>query len=490
MTIHAPSINYLAIAPAITLMAAALVLLIATAMTRGKIQTRTATVVGVGASLLGIVFVVMQWFYVSSHGATTTLSHEIVLDGFSTVLTGGILSSLSFALLVADSWSIREKIPGAEYPMLAMLAVSGAIIMTQANDLIVVFLGLEILSIALYCMIAFNKRRFKGAEGSIKYFILGGLASALFIYGAALVYGATGSTNLSSIAYFLGGNVLLHPGLLFAGGALMLVGLAFKCQAVPFHSWSPDVYEGAPTPVTGFHASIVWGGSFAALLRVVLSTLGTQQDTWRPILFVLCGASALLGAVMTIRQTNIKRFLAYSSISHAGFILLCVWAGDARGVSSAVFYLLTYSPTVMASFAVVGVMGGEGDANHYLARYTGLAKRQPWLGAALAVLLLSQLGAPLTTGFYAKLGALEAGVATSGQLLALICILAACIGAFVYLRWVFALYSSEMTETEIVPVPMASRIVITGGVLIALVFGIWPAPLMAIAQHATLLFLP
>lgn len=490
MIINAPSIHYLAIAPSITLIAAALGLLIATAMTRGKIQTRTATVVGVGASLLGIVFVVLQWVYVSSHGATTTLSHEIVLDGFSTVLTGGILSSLVFALLVADSWSIREKIPGAEYPMLAMLAVSGAIIMAQANDLIVVFLGLEILSIALYCMIAFNKRRFKGAEGSIKYFILGGLASALFIYGAALVYGATGSTNLSSIAYFLGGNVLLHPGLLFAGGALMLVGLAFKCQAVPFHSWSPDVYEGAPTPVTGFHASIVWGGSFAALLRVVLSTLGTQQDTWRPILFVLCGASAMLGAVMTIRQKNIKRFLAYSSISHAGFILLCVWAGDARGVSAAVFYLLTYSPTVMASFAVVGVMGGEGDANHYLARYTGLARRQPWLGAALAALLLSQLGAPLTTGFYAKLGALEAGVGTSGQLLALICILAACIGAFVYLRWVFWLYSSEMTETEIVPVPMASRIVITSGVLIALVFGIWPAPLMAIAQHATLLFLP
>ena len=490
MTLHAPSIHYIAILPALTLMAAALGLLVATAMTRSKIATRVASTVAVSATVLALFFVVLQWFYVWKHGATTTIAHEIVLDGFSTVVTGGILTSLIFSLLVAHDWSVREGVVGAEYQILAMLAVSGAVIMAQANDLIVVFLGLEILSIALYVLIAFNKRRFKSAESSLKYFLLGGFASALFFYGAALVYGATGSTNLTSISFFLANSSLLHPGLLWAGGALMLVGLSFKCQAVPFHSWSPDVYEGAPTPVTGFHASIVWGGSFAALIRVMVSALGTQADTWRPIFFVLTALSALVGAIMALRQKNIKRFLAYSSISHAGFVLLGVWSGDVRGVSAAVFYLLTYAPTVVASFAVVGVMGGLGDANHYLERYVGLARRQPWPGGALSVLLLSQLGAPLTTGFYAKMVVLEAGVNASGAPLALICILAACIGAFVYLRWVLSLFSEAGTETELINVPWSSRFVITTGVVVALAFGIWPGPLMALAQHATLLFIP
>ena len=490
MTLSAPSIHYIAILPPVILMVAALGLLFLTALARRKPSTTTATLVGVGAVVAGLVVVVLQLVSIWHHGGSTTLSHEIVMDGFSSVVTGGVLTSLLFSLLVAHDWSVREKSGGAEYQMLAMLAVSGALIMAIANDLIVVFLGLEILSIALYVMIAFNKKRFKSAESSLKYFILGGLASSLFFYGAALVYGATGSTNLSTISYFLSFHVLAHPGLLWAGGALMLVGLSFKCQAVPFHAWSPDVYEGAPTPVTGFHASIVWGGAFAALIRVVVSTMGTQMDTWRPILFVLCALSTLVGAGMALRQTNIKRFLAYTSVSQAGFIFLAVWAGSGRGVSSAVFYLLTYAPTVVASFAVVGVMGGLGDANHYLERYTGLARRQPVLGGALALLLLAQLGAPLTTGFYAKLTALQAGVDAGGAPLALISILAACIAAFAYLRWVLALFSKEGTETEIVRVPFATRFTVTCGVVTAVIFGIWPGPLVALAQHASLLFLP
>ena len=241
--------------------------------------------------------------------------------------------------------------------------------MTQANDLIVIFLGLEILSIGLYVLVAFDRHRSTSAEAALKYFLLGGFASAIFIYGAALVYGATGSTNLSTISYFLGANVLLHPALLYAGGALLLVGFAFKIAAVPFHLWSPDVYEGAPTPVTGLMASIVKVGAFAALIRVLISALGTQLDTWRPILWILIALTTVVGASLAVVQRNVKRMLAYSSINHAGFILLGVWAGTIRGTAATLFYVATYAPIVIATFAIVTLVGGVGDEHHSIERY-------------------------------------------------------------------------------------------------------------------------
>jgi NADH-quinone oxidoreductase subunit N len=492
VSIAVPSIHYLAIAPVVILFVAALGLLLASALTKNKISTSIVSVVSIGAALLGVVATVFQWRYVDAHGATTTIAHSIVMDGFSSVITAVILLSLAGVLVVAHDWAKREEIYGGEFQMLAMLAVSGAIIMGLANDLIVVFVGLEILSIALYVMIAFNRRRYKSAESSLKYFLLGGFASSMFVYGAALVYGATGTTNISSISYFLANNTLLHPGLLYAGGGLMLVGLAFKCQAVPFHAWAPDVYEGAPTPVTGFHASIVWGGSFAALTRVMISGLGTQIDIWRPIIWVLAALSVVVGAGMSMRQRSIKRFLAYSSISHAGFLLLGVWSGDLRGTAAIVLYLMTYAPIVVGSFAIVALVGGKGDADHDIAKYRGLGRRQPLVGGALAVLLLSQLGAPLTLGFYAKLAALESAVDAGGASLALIAILGACIGAFVYLRWILAIFgpNDESITPAHVVITAKARVVIILGVSVAVLFGLWPGPLETLANHATLLFQP
>jgi NADH-quinone oxidoreductase subunit N len=490
-TLHV-SIHYLVILPVLILFGASLLLLIASAMWRRTVPTVVTTTTTVAASVAVLVVTYFQWRCLDKSGASTTVAHAVVLDGFSVVATAVIAISVALAALVAHDWARREGVRGAEYSILALASSAGAVLMTQANDLVVIFLGLEILSLGLYVLVAIDRRKRESAEAALKYFILGGFASAIFIYGVALVYGATGSTNISSISYFLGSNVVLHPGLLYAGGAMLLVGFAFKIAAVPFHMWSPDVYEGAPTPVTGFMASIVKVGAFAALLRVMISGLGTQLATWRPIFWVLIVATTVVGALLALPQRNAKRLLAYSSINHAGFILVGVWAGTARGSAATLFYLATYAPTVVATFAIVTLVGGLGDERHSLQSYRGLARRQPWLGASLAVLLLSQLGAPLTAGFYAKYSVLAAAVASGGTVLALVALLSAAIAASFYLRWTVVLYADPDDDVDAsrVVVPRATGVVIVCGVVLTLVFGIWPGPLATLAQHATLLFTP
>ena len=491
MKLTIPSIHYLALLPIFIFFGAALLLMGVSALRSRRLTTNVATVMTVLASVAVLVVNFVQWSYVAHHGPTTTIAHALVLDGFAVVATAVIATGMLLSALVAHDWAIRERVTGVDYHVLALAASAGAMVMAQANDLIVIFLGLEILSLGLYVLVAFDRHRAASSEAALKYFLLGGFASAIFVYGAALVYGAAGSTNVSSIGYFLGENVVLRPGLLYAGGALLLVGFAFKVAAVPFHLWSPDVYQGAPTPVTGFMASIVKVGAFAALVRVVLSALGTQMDTWRPILWVLVVLTSLLGASVALVQRDVKRLLAYSSINQAGFMLLGVWSASARGVAGTLFYVTTYAPVVIATFAVVTLVGGVGDQHHSLEHYRGLARRQPWLGAALVVLLLSQLGAPLTVGFYAKYSVLVGAVDAGGGVLALITLLSAAIAAYFYLRFALTLYEeSDDDSAQRVRVPLATGLVIGAGVVVAVLFGLWPGPLAAWAQHATLLFLP
>ena len=485
-----PSIHYLAILPVLIFFGASLLLLVVSALVDTKVTIYFATAITSLTAIATIVVSIFQWSYVANHGATTTVAHAVVLDGFAVVGTVAVAVGVLLSGLVAHDWAKRERIAGADYHILALASSAGALLMVSSNDLIVIFLGLEILSIGLYVLVGFDRHRVTSAEASLKYFLLGGFASAIFIYGAALLYGATGSTNLGSIAYFLSNNVVLHPGLLYAGGALLLIGFAFKVAAVPFHLWSPDVYEGAPTPVTGFMASVVKVGAFAALLRVLISALGSQLDTWRPILFVLIIATCVVGAVVALVQRNVKRLLAYSSINQAGFMLLGVWSGSARGVAATLFYFLTYAPIVIATFAVVTLMGGRGDELHSIDHYRGLARRQPWLGGALTVLLLSQLGAPLTVGFYAKYTVLAATIDSGGGALALVAILAAAIAAYFYLRWAMWLYAEGDVEATRVAVPTSTGVVIGVGVVVAILFGLWPGPIVTWCQHAPLLFLP
>lgn len=490
MKLVAPSIHYLAIAPELALLGGALLLLFASALRPSRISNVQATVVTAASSIAVVVIAFFQWSDVASHGARTTIDHAIALDGFSIVASAIVGVGLLLSTLVAHDWAKRANVRNGEFSILALAASSGAVIMAQANDLVVIFIALEILSIGLYVLVAFDRHRAASSEAALKYFLMGGFASAVFIYGAALVYGATGTTNLSSISYFLGKNELLRPGLLIAGGALLLVGFSFKVAAAPFHSWAPDVYQGAPSPVTGFMASIVKVGAFAAFVRVLISALGTQQDTWRPILWVLIVLTTFVGAGLALVQRDAKRLLAYSSINHAGFMLLGLWAGTVRGAAATLYYLITYAPLVIATFAIVTLVGGPNDTSHAVENYRGLARRQPWLGGAFAILLLAQAGAPFTTGFFAKFSVLSAAVDAGGAPIAIIAMVAASIAFFFYLRWTLSLYAEDALDAQRIVVPWPTALVISFGVVTTIVFGIWVGPFADLAHKATLLFLP
>jgi NADH-quinone oxidoreductase subunit N len=536
-TITIPSIHYLAILPILIFTGAALALLISTALVRGRLPRVAGTWVTVAASVAALVVVGFQWRNVLVNGPSTTIANSIVLDGFAVVATGIIAVSMGLTALVADGWLEDAGYTGVDLHILALSSAAGAMMMAAANDLVIIFLGLEILSIALYVLAAFDRRSERSGEAALKYFLLGGFASAIFVYGIALTYGATGTTQLTQISDFLAQNLLKSDGLLLAGAALLLVGFAFKVAAVPFHAWSPDVYEGSPTPVTGFMAAVVKVGAFAAVLRVFSSALFTQQTAWRPIVFALAVLSLLAGAGLAVVQRNIKRMLAYSSISHAGFILMGLWAASPRGSSASLYYLMVYSLMVIGTFAIVTVVSANGRED--ISDYRGLGRRRPALAAALTVLLLAQAGTPFTTGFLAKLSVLEATIQAQGpaaDTLAVIAMIATAIGVYFYLRVVVLCYSGEAEDDGDEPapsVPVARLSAVGAGIAVdddrdgasadrstepaetdevgpdqtlrvpvltsiaiflcvapTIVFGVWPSPLADLAQHASMLFHP
>ena len=329
-----------------------------------------------------------------------------------------------------------------------LCSATGMMLMTSANDLVTIFLSLEILSIALYVLAAFDRRRVTSQEAGLKYFLLGSFSSAVFLYGVALVYGGTGTTNLTGIADFLATTTLLHDGVLLLGIAFLIVGLGFKVAAAPFHMWTPDVYQGAPTPVTAFMAAATKAAAFAAVLRVLVGSFSLYSVDWRPIIWVLAVLSLLVGSIAAVVQTDVKRMLAYSSITHAGFVLIAVQAATAKGTSAALFYVLTYAVMTIGAFAVVGVVARKGDDEHALTDYRGLAGRQPVLAGVLTLFLLAQAGVPLTGGFVAKLSVFSAAVSEHQYVLALVGMLASVIAAFVYLRIVLAMYAPADDEEQ------------------------------------------
>ncbi|HXX90604.1 MAG TPA: NADH-quinone oxidoreductase subunit N [Acidimicrobiales bacterium] len=436
-----PHIAYFAIMPVLVMLGGAVVILVASSLSRRPLDLSATTSLTLLTSSVAFAFGLVQWFDVLHHGPHATIDNSVVQDGFSAFFTMTVTAAVLVATMVGDSWLRRQGVFGPEYHVLTLVSASGAIIMASANDLIIVFLGLEILSIALYVLAAMNSRRAESGEAALKYFVLGAFSSAVFLYGIALVYGSTGTTNLLQIADYLARNVPLHNGLLLAGLALLLVGFGFKVAAVPFHLWTPDVYQGSPTPVAGFMAAVAKAGGFAALLRVFVSSFGLLRDDWRPAVWVLAALTLLLGAVVALVQRDVKRMLAYSSINTAGFILLGLQAANARGVESSLYYLFVYTFMVIGSFAVVSVVGGAGDDRHGLERYRGLAARQPWLAAALALFLLAQAGIPFTTGFLAKLEVITAAVGAHSTALAVIAMVTAAIAAFFYLRVVVVMYA-------------------------------------------------
>ena len=488
-----PDIEWSALTPLLVLIGGALLLLTVSALRARRPPRGAYALFTVLTCAVAVVASVLLWDRVQDpdRGGFTALVGALTVDGFTLFFTVLIALSIALAALLADDYLRREGIDGPELYALMLLSGAGGVIMAMANDLIVVFLGLEILSIALYVMAGMHLRRTESQEAAIKYFVLGAFSSAFLLYGVALVYGATGSTNLSEIATFLSGNVLESEGVLLAGFALLLVGLGFKVAAVPFHVWTPDVYQGAPTPVTAFMASASKAAGFAALLRVFTSTFATHASDWRPIIWALAVLTLVVGSVVAVVQRDVKRMLAYSSISHAGFVLVGVEANTDRGVAGALFYLLAYAFMVVGSFAVVTLVGRRGDAAHDLDDYRGLSGDRPALALAFTIFLLSQAGVPLTSGFFAKFYVIGAAADAESYALAVIAMVTAVISAFLYLRIIVAMYFSgdevegdAATGRSRVAVPWGAALSLAVAVAVTLAVGVLPDLVSGLAEDA------
>ena len=384
-----------------------------------------------------------------------------------------------------------ERVQTEVYP-LASFAVAGMMLFTAANDLLGMFIALEVLSLPLYLMSGMaRRRRLLSQEAAVKYFLLGAFASAFFLYGLALVYGATGSVRLADIraaAGAQGTDVLLVLGL-----GLLIVGLMFKASVAPFHTWTPDVYQGAPTPVTAFMAAATKVAAFGAILRLLYVAFGTAEWTWRPLVYGLAIVSMLVGAVLGLTQTDVKRMLAYSSIAHAGFLLTGVIGlgpgGTGYGLAATMFYLLTYGLTTLGVFAVVTlVRDGDGEATH-LSQWAGLAQRSPLTAALMTFFLLALAGIPLTSGFTGKFAVFRAAIEVGAWPLALVALLASAIAAFFYLRLVVLMYFSDAAPdgptVGVAGLPTTTVLAVTAAA--TLVLGIVPGAVLEIAESAAVL---
>lgn len=489
--IATPDIDWAAIAPNLILMLGGILLLTVVSLLKGKLPSwfhaTWTVVVAVGAA----VAVVPLWRRVMDSGPETAMGGAVGLDGFSLAITANVCLAVVFGALLLKGYLAREDLEGPEWYVLMMLSASGAVTMATADDLIVLFVGLEIMSVAVYVLAAMHARRVSSQEAGLKYFVLGAFASAFLLYGIALTYGATGSTNLADIQTYLSANVITSNGLLLGGIAFMLVGFGFKIAAAPFHFWTPDVYQGSPSPVTAFMATAVKAAAFAALIRVFVVALGpTQVNEWRPMLYALTVLTLVVGSLFAISQTNVKRMLAYSSINHAGFLLLGVLAASPEGNSATLFYLFAYTFMAAGSFAVTTVVGRTGDGHHSLDDYKGLSKVRPGLALIFAVLLLSQAGVPLTVGFLAKFYVIEAALQSDFAGAAALCVIAmltAVISAFMYLRIVASMYFSDPIDADApaIRIPPSAGIALGLAVLGVILLGVIPGPLSDVVGDAT-----
>jgi NADH-quinone oxidoreductase subunit N len=488
-----PSVDWLAIAPELALAGAAVLVVLAKALLRRRpaVTPVTYVIAAVGVITCGAMLF-WQWQDVKDHAPIITMSDMVRVDAFGVFLGVVVLGATAMSLLVAIGYLRREQLEAAEYVSLMLFSATGMLVMTTANDLIVVFLALEILSIPLYVLAAYHRGRLSSQEAGIKYFVLGAFSSAIFLYGIALVYGGTGSTSLGDIDQFLRSNTLFDAGTLQAGFVLLLVGLGFKVAAVPFHMWTPDVYQGAPTPVTAFMASATKVAAFAAILRIFDGAFLTYRDQWQPVVWGLTVLTLGVGSIGALLQVDIKRLLAYSSIAHAGYVLMAVETGTPKGREAALFYLFAYTFMVIGSFAVVTALSRQGDADLPINGLRGLAARRPVMGSLFVLFLLAQAGIPLTSGFVAKLDVFSATAKAGDYVLVVVGTVATVIAAFAYLR--VALAIAAPTSDGELPERASSRrvdagtwivLAVTAGVTVVL--GIVPAVFVHWAQDATLL---
>lgn len=413
----------------------------------------------------------------------------VAIDGVALFTTMTLLVSAAVVAPISYHYLGARGIHRAEYYPLLLLATTGMVLLASANDLIMVFISIEILSLALYVMVGIARADPRGREASMKYFLLGAFSSAILLYGVALAYGATGQTNIARIARAVAAGTsdggAVDARLIFTAAALLAVGFAFKVAAVPFHMWTPDVYQGAPTSVTGFMAAGTKAAGFAALLRVFLVALGALQWDWRPALWVLALATMIVGSLVAIAQSDVKRMLAYSAIAHAGFALVGVVAASQDGTAGALFYLLAYALMTLGAFGAVMISGPRGDERLDLAAWAGLGQRHPVFAGAMTLFLLSLAGIPPTAGFMGKFYVFQAAIDADETSLVVAGALVSVVAAFFYLRLIVLMWLQEPAG-EIPGIDTSTAAVVSIGVAAAatLVLGVVPQGLFDLARTA------
>ncbi|MGW6570971.1 NADH-quinone oxidoreductase subunit NuoN [Streptomyces sp. NPDC054945] len=526
--IPAPTIEYAQLAPTLIVVGAAVLGILVEAFVPRKARYHVQVFLAVAA--LASAFAAVVGLAAGGYGsgkAHIAAMGAIAVDGPALFLQGTILLASIVAVFTfaerrldpaahgnrVDSFAAQAaSVPGSDsekaavkagftttevFP-LALFAIAGMLIFPAANDLLTLFVALEVFSLPLYLLCALARRqRLMSQEAAVKYFLLGAFSSAFLLFGIALLYGYAGSVSYAVIADVVDGTVakidpalastMGNDALLLIGGALILTGLLFKVGAVPFHMWTPDVYQGAPTPITGFMAAATKVAAFGALLRLLYVVLPGLRWDWRPVMWAIAIVTMLAGAVIAVTQTDVKRLLAYSSIAHAGFILAGVIATSAQGVQSVLFYLAAYSFVTIGAFAVVTLVRDAGGEATHLSKWAGLGRRSPLTAAVFAVFLLAFAGIPLTSGFTGKFAVFKAAAESGAGVLVVIGVLSSAIAAFFYIRVIVLMFFSEPKAdgpTVAVPSPLTMT-TIAVGVAVTLVLGLAPQYFLDLAGQAS-----
>jgi NADH-quinone oxidoreductase subunit N len=479
--IAAPSISWLAILPLLIVTGTAVLVLIADLWTEGPDREGLGWIGLVGLLVTAIAAVSLWKTHLSS------FADAIVLDRYGLFFTLLFCAASGLTLLMSMSYLELTDIRTGDYYSLILFSTVGMVLMAAATDLIVIFLGLEVMSIAVYALAGIWRGELRSNEAALKYFLLGAFATGFLLFGIALLYGATGSTTLGPIAQRVASLSGEQRTLVIAGMALLLVGFGFKVAAVPFHVWPPDVYEGAPTAVTALMAVGVKAAAFAAFARVFMHTLAPLSTDWTNVLWVLAALTMTVGNVTALFQRNIKRMLAYSSVAHAGYLLVGMVAGGELGGSAVLFYLIAYTLMTLGAFAVVIALGRRGAPNENLEDYAGVGFRNPFLGAVMLIFMLSLAGVPPLVGFIGKFYIFTAAVKSGYIALAVIGVLNSVISVYYYVGVLVRMYMTEggveVEQPTHRPYLFATLLLTVAGTV---AFGLFPSSLFELARQSFL----
>jgi NADH-quinone oxidoreductase subunit N len=483
MPIVIPSLNFAALYPEIIVVLTAFLVMIVDLVVPDK---RAAGYAG----LVGLVIAAVTSFGMLGAATAPVFQNMAMSDGYSLVLNLIFIVTAALSILLSLSYLQGGEMQRGEYYALLLFATAGMMLMAAAADLIVVFLGLEIMSIALYILAAFNRRQPGSGEAGMKYFVLGAFASAFLLYGVALLYGATGSTNFYAIGqWFASGQGSLDDPLALVGLGLLLVGFGFKIAAVPFQWWTPDVYQGAPTSVTAFMSVGAKAAGFAALIRMLMISFNSAFVVdWQIAVAVLAVITMTVGNIAALAQKDVKRMLAYSSIAHAGYILVGVAPGTMSGVNGVLFYLMAYAFMNIGAFAVIAVLERRDEVGSVLSDYAGLVTRKPLLALVMALFMFSLTGIPPFVGFWGKLYVFRAAVEANMSWLAVVGMINSAISAFYYLSVVVQMYmrapEDQDREVKGLPIPLNGPVALTLAIagVVTIILGVWPTPLVTLAQ--------